>query len=125
MEEKNTGELTGGVKVGPVDSGATIAGVQDEGLEGRVEGGQQREIGWVFRVLVSGMDHGSLRLPPPPLLARHFSEFTDLRYIGLGIWDPCRGRATCPDVGLCERYQLLTSKLEDVYNLTENTDPIL
>lgn len=105
MEEENTGELSGGVKVGPVDSGSTIAGVEDEGLEGRVERGQEREIGWVFRVLVSGMDRGSLWLPPPLLLARHFSEFTDLRYIGLGICDPCRGRgATCADGGLCERF---------------------
>lgn len=41
VEEQNAGELSGGIEVGPVDSGETVAGVENEGLEGRVEGGQE------------------------------------------------------------------------------------
>lgn len=73
MEEEDTRELTCSVEVGPVDSGSTtVMGVEDEGLEGRVQRSQEREIGSGFGVLVSWMDRGSLRLRPSPLLlARH------------------------------------------------------
>lgn len=40
MEEEDTCELTCGVEVGPVNSGATsVVGVEDEGVEGRVKRG--------------------------------------------------------------------------------------
>lgn len=40
MEEEDTCELTSGVEVGPVNSGATsVVGVEDEGVEGRVKRG--------------------------------------------------------------------------------------
>lgn len=74
MEEEDTCELTCGVEVGPIDSGSTtVVGVEDEGLEGRVQRSQESKVGSGFGVLVSWMDRGSLRLRPSPLLlARHF-----------------------------------------------------
>lgn len=36
MEKEDPGELSGGVEVGPVDSGSTVARVEDEGFEGRI-----------------------------------------------------------------------------------------
>ena len=84
MEEEDPGQLSGGVEVGPVDSGATVAAVEDEGLERSVERGQEREVGWVLGVLVSGMDRGPLRVPPPLPLARHFCKVSAYR-----IRTPC------------------------------------
>lgn len=73
MEEEDTREFTCSVEVGPVDSGSTtVMGVEDEGLEGRVQRSQESEVGSGFGVLVSWMDRGSLRLRPSPLLlAQH------------------------------------------------------
>lgn len=85
MEEEDPGQLSGGVEVGPVDSGATVAAVEDEGLERSVERGQEREVGWVLGVLVSGMDRGSLQVPPPLLLARHFCKVSVYRVRTL-VW---------------------------------------
>lgn len=73
VEEQDPGELAGGVEVGPVDPGsaaAAAAAVGDEGAEGRVEGGQEREIRRVLGVLVPRVDRGS-GLLPPPLLVLH------------------------------------------------------
>lgn len=39
MVEKNAGELAGGVEVGPIDSRGAAVAVEDERLEGRIEGG--------------------------------------------------------------------------------------
>lgn len=69
VEKQDPGELAGGVEVGPVDPGSAAA-VGDEGAEGRVEGGQEREIRRVLGVLVPRVDRGS-GLLPPPLLVLH------------------------------------------------------
>ena len=39
VEEQNPSELSGGVEVGPVDSGPTVARVENERLERRVQRG--------------------------------------------------------------------------------------
>lgn len=44
MVEEDLGELAGGIKIGPINSGATISGVEDEGREGRVKRREEREI---------------------------------------------------------------------------------
>ncbi len=85
MEEEDPGQLSSGVEVGPVDSGATVAAVEDKGLERGVQRGQEREVGWVLGVLVSGMDCGSLRIPAPLLLARHFYKVSVYRIRTL-VW---------------------------------------
>lgn len=70
VEEEDAGELAGSVEVGPVDCGAARAGGrEDEGAEGRVEGGEEAEIRRLLRVTVARMDRRRLR--PPPLLAQH------------------------------------------------------
>lgn len=67
MEEQNPGEFPGGIEVGPVDSGSTISGKEDEGLERGVERSQVSEVGWVLGVFVSRVGRGSF-LPSLPLL---------------------------------------------------------
>lgn len=37
VEEQDASELASGVEVGPVDSGASVGGVEDEGMKRRVE----------------------------------------------------------------------------------------
>lgn len=37
VEEQDASELASGVEVGPVDSGPSVGGVEDEGLKRRVE----------------------------------------------------------------------------------------
>lgn len=37
MEEKDPGEFSGSIEVGPIDSGAAITRVEDIGVERRVE----------------------------------------------------------------------------------------
>lgn len=69
VEEKHSGQLSGGVEIGPIDCGSTGAVQENEGLEGWVEGSQEGEIGRVFGVLVSGMYRRPLH--SPPLLATH------------------------------------------------------
>lgn len=70
VEKQDPSELAGGVEVRPVDPGSAVAAVEDEGVEGGVEGGQEREIGRVLGVLVSRVDRGS-GLLSPPLLVLH------------------------------------------------------
>lgn len=71
MEKQDSGQLARSIKVGPIDSGAAIEGVENIGLEARVQRGQESEIGRVFRVLVSRVDNSPFSASLPPLLARH------------------------------------------------------
>lgn len=76
MEEQDPGEFAGGVEVGPVNSGSTTAGVEDEGLEGGVEGSQESEVGWAIGVLVFRMNGAGsllmLLLPLSVVVPLHF-----------------------------------------------------
>lgn len=71
--EQDTGEFTSGVEVGPIDCGvAPKTRVLKKRLEGWVERGQMGKVRWVLRILVVGVNGGSLSLPL--LVATHFSK---------------------------------------------------
>lgn len=91
MKEQDAGELSGGIEIGPVDPGATVARVEDMGLEGWVQRSQESEVGCAVGVPVSRMYGGSLR-PSLPLLARHCSLNLSLFVLGLGF---------CPNIKRC------------------------
>ena len=76
MVEKNTGELPGGIEIGPINSRSTILGVEDELREGRVKRGEKSEIGRVISVSVPRVNAWSL--PTLPLLARHLAPIFPL-----------------------------------------------
>lgn len=71
MEEEDPSEFPGGVEVGPVNSGPTVSGEEDEGLERGVQRSQVSEVGWVLGVFVSQVGRRSLLLSLPLLIFVH------------------------------------------------------
>lgn len=71
VEKEDTGELAGGVEVGPVDGGAAAGagGWEDVGAERGVKVGEEAEVRRLLRVPIPGVDRR--RIDPSPLLALH------------------------------------------------------
>jgi hypothetical protein len=75
MKEQNTSEFTSGVEISPIDSRVPITRVLHKRFKGWVKRSQMSKVGRVFRILVVGVNGGSIFLSSPLLVfTPHFSK---------------------------------------------------
>lgn len=68
MTEQDTSEFTCGVEVGPIDCGIPIMRVLHKRLEGWVQRSQMGKVRWILRILVVGVNGGSVVFSLPFLV---------------------------------------------------------